>query len=68
LATLSNSVFTTGKYIEHWVEAENIYAAKIAAIKLAKHSIHFETFFMTPGRRQSLPMLYAIAPLLELKC
>ena len=51
LATLSNSVFTTGKYVEHWVEAENIYAARIAAIKSAKHSIHFETFFMTPGRR-----------------
>lgn len=51
VATLSNSVFTTGKCTEHWVEAENIYAARINAIKEAKHSIHFETFFMTPGRR-----------------
>ena len=51
VANLSNSVATTGNYIEHWVEAENICAARIAAIKEATDSIHFETFFMTPGRR-----------------
>ena len=38
LATLSNSVFTTGKYIEHWVEADNICAARIAATITAQKS------------------------------
>lgn len=51
VATLSNSVFTTGRVIDYWIEADNIYAARIAAIQKAEYSIHFETFFMTPGRR-----------------
>lgn len=51
LASLSNSVTTHGRLTGFWVEAEAINAARIAAIQNAQHTIHFETFFMTPGRR-----------------
>lgn len=51
VATLSNSVFTAGRCTDCWLEADAIYAARIAAIEKAQYSINFETFFMTPGRR-----------------
>jgi len=51
LASLSNSVTTSGRLTGFWIEAEAINAARIAAIRSAEHTIHFETFFMTPGRR-----------------
>jgi len=51
VAALSNSVFSTGKCTNCWLEADAIYGARIAAINKAESSIHFETFFMTPGRR-----------------
>lgn len=51
LASLSNSVITSGHSTNFWLESEQINAARLAAIRSAKHTIHFETFFMTPGRR-----------------
>ncbi len=51
LASLSNSVTTSGRLTGFWVESEAINAARLAAIRSAQHAIHFETFFMTPGRR-----------------
>lgn len=51
LASLSNSIVTRGCATGFWVESEAINAARIEAIKSAQHSIHFETFFMTPGSR-----------------
>ena len=51
LASLSNSVVTSGRSTNFWLEAEEISAARLEAIRSAKHTIHFETFFMTPGRR-----------------
>lgn len=51
LASLSNSVVTTGRSTSFWLESDAINAARLEAIKSAQRTIHFETFFMTPGRR-----------------
>ncbi len=51
LASLSNSVVTSGHSTDFWIESDAINAARIEAIKSAQRVIHFETFFMTPGRR-----------------
>lgn len=34
-----------------FVEAEAIFAARLAAVRQATRTIHFETFYYTPGRR-----------------
>jgi len=51
ITSLSDSLTTSGHLTGFWVEADEIFAARLNAIHQAKHSIHFETFFMTPGRR-----------------
>lgn len=51
LEGLSGSTGTTGRMTGFWREAEQIYSARLAAIRRAQDTIHFETFFMTPGRR-----------------
>ncbi|MBF2008312.1 MAG: phosphatidylserine/phosphatidylglycerophosphate/cardiolipin synthase family protein [Chlorogloeopsis fritschii C42_A2020_084] len=51
LGSLSNSLGTTGDVIGFWFEANEIQSARLEAIQSAKRCIHFETFFMTPGRR-----------------
>jgi cardiolipin synthase len=51
LASLSNSVVTSGHSTNFWLESDEINTARLEAIRSAKHTIHFETFFMTPGRR-----------------
>ncbi|MBW4649893.1 MAG: phosphatidylserine/phosphatidylglycerophosphate/cardiolipin synthase family protein [Kastovskya adunca ATA6-11-RM4] len=51
LASLSNSLTTTGVTTGFWVEADELQSARLEAIASAKRTIHFETFFMTPGRR-----------------
>jgi cardiolipin synthase A/B len=33
------------------LQPDQIYAARLAAIRKAQHIIQFETFFMTPGAR-----------------
>lgn len=51
LASLSNSLGTTGRITGFWFQADEIQPARIEAIRNAQHCIHFETFFMTPGHR-----------------
>ncbi|MEC4819593.1 MAG: phospholipase D-like domain-containing protein [Scytonema sp. PMC 1069.18] len=51
LASVSNSLGTTGGVTNFWFEANEIQPARLEAIRSAKRCIHFETFFMTPGHR-----------------
>ena len=51
LASISNSFITSGIITDFWHEAPAIQQARIDAISQAQHTINFETFFMTPGKR-----------------
>lgn len=51
LASLSNSVITHGAITDFWAEPDHIQKARLKAISQAKKTIHFETFFFTPGKR-----------------
>ena len=48
---VSASVITSGNVENFWYEIDGIYAARLEAIRRARRTIHFETFFVTPGRR-----------------
>ena len=51
LASISSSFYTSGVITNFWSDIEDIQTARLEAIKSAQKTIHFETFFMTPGRR-----------------
>ena len=51
LASITNSFMTKGIITDFWHEAGEIQQARIDAISKAQHTINFETFFMTPGKR-----------------
>jgi cardiolipin synthase len=51
IAGVSNSFITTGKVTDFWVDIDTIQQRRYEAIMSATQSIHFETFFMTPGKR-----------------
>lgn len=51
LKSLAQSQSTTGRVVDFWDQASEIQQARITAIQSAQHSIHFETFIMTPGKR-----------------
>ena len=51
LASITNSFITEGTITNFWNEAAAIQQARLDAISKAKHTIDFETFFMTPGKR-----------------
>jgi cardiolipin synthase len=51
LASITNSFITNGIVTDFWNEAAAIQHARIDAISKAQHTIDFETFFMTPGKR-----------------
>lgn len=51
LIGFSKSLSTQGRVTGFWSQPDEIYAARLAAIKQAQHLIQFETFFMTPGHR-----------------
>ncbi|WP_256973575.1 phosphatidylserine/phosphatidylglycerophosphate/cardiolipin synthase family protein [Nostoc sp. T09] len=51
MMSVSNSLITQGEFTNFWFEIEDIYTARLEAIQRAQSTIHFETFFMTPGRR-----------------
>lgn len=51
IAGISNSLITTGKVTDFWVDIDTIQHVRKDAIMSATQSIHFETFFMTPGKR-----------------
>lgn len=47
----SGSLLTQAHISGFWSEPEEIYAARLEAIRKAQQIIQFETFFMTPGSR-----------------
>jgi cardiolipin synthase A/B len=51
LASITNSFIIKGIVTDFWNEAAAIQDARIDAISKARHTIDFETFFMTPGKR-----------------
>lgn len=51
MMTISTSILTQGQPLDFWYSPDSIYKARLEAIKQAKKRIHFETFFMTPGKR-----------------
>lgn len=51
LASITNSFITDGIITDFWNEAAAIQRARLDAISQAQHTIDFETFFMTPGKR-----------------
>ncbi|MEB3268666.1 MAG: cardiolipin synthase B [Leptolyngbya sp.] len=51
LASLSDSLPTSGTLTGFWGAVDDIQAARLAAIAQAQHLIQFETFIITPGRR-----------------
>ena len=53
IASLSDSLITQGTAAHFWADIDDIQAARLALIESAQHSIEFETFTMTPGRRDT---------------
>ena len=51
LATITNSFITKGIVTDFWHDTDAIQKARLDAISKAQHTINFETFFMTPGKR-----------------
>lgn len=51
LVGFSQSLLTQAHISGFWSQPDQIYAARLAAIRKAQHIIQFETFFMTPGAR-----------------
>ena len=51
LRGVSASLITNGFPTDFWYEIDAIYAARQEAIRRAQRTIHFETFYITPGRR-----------------
>ncbi len=51
VVSLSNALTTNGQLTNFWVGADAIYTARLDAIRCAQRKIHFETYYMTPGRR-----------------
>jgi cardiolipin synthase len=51
LMGVSASVLTTGYPTDFWFNIDAIYAARLEVVRRARKTIHFETFYMTPGRR-----------------
>lgn len=50
-ASVSNSLITSALITDVWHDSPTIHQVRLDAIKKAQHSIHFETFFVTPGHR-----------------
>ncbi|WP_206754724.1 phospholipase D-like domain-containing protein [Anabaena sphaerica] len=51
MMSVSNSLLTSGYAVRFWFDIDAIYTARLEAIKRAQKTIHFETFYMTPGQR-----------------
>ena len=51
IKSLTESLSTDGQIVDFWNSAAEIQQARIEAINQADHSIQFETFMMTPGKR-----------------
>lgn len=51
LMGVSASILTHGYPTDAWFDIDAICAARLEAVRQARQAIHFETFYMTPGRR-----------------
>lgn len=51
LMGVSASFITKGYPTGFWFDIDAIYTARLNAIESAQRTIHFETFYMTPGHR-----------------
>lgn len=51
LKSLTESLCADGQIVDFWNTAADIQQARIDAINRARHSIQFETFMVTPGKR-----------------
>ena len=51
IAAVSSSTITRGRATGFWYHPDPIYAERLKAVSRARRTIHFETYFMTPGRR-----------------
>ncbi|MBE9076345.1 phosphatidylserine/phosphatidylglycerophosphate/cardiolipin synthase family protein [Romeria aff. gracilis LEGE 07310] len=51
IASLSDSLQSSGAVTQVWLKAEEIFAARLDAIAAAQRIIQFETYIMTPGQR-----------------
>ncbi|MEM8504111.1 MAG: phospholipase D-like domain-containing protein [Cyanobacteria bacterium P01_D01_bin.1] len=51
LKSLTESLSASGQVVDFWNTAAEIQQARIEAINRARHSIQFETFMVTPGKR-----------------
>lgn len=51
LMGISGSYITRGELIGYWFDIDSIYQARLEAIRRARRTIHFETFYITPGHR-----------------
>jgi cardiolipin synthase len=51
LKSLTESLSASGQVVDFWNIAAEIQQARIDAINRARHSIQFETFMVTPGKR-----------------
>ncbi|MFW6359856.1 MAG: phospholipase D-like domain-containing protein [Chroococcales cyanobacterium] len=51
MMAVSNSIIAHGQVSNYWYDIDTLYQARLNAIAHAQHTIHFESFYMTPGRR-----------------
>ena len=51
VAAVSSSMTARGRVTHFWCDPDSIYAARLEDVRQARRTIHFETYFMTPGRR-----------------
>jgi cardiolipin synthase len=51
VAGLTTSIIADGKVTGFWDDVDSIYASRLALVRGARHSIRYETYYVTPGRR-----------------
>ena len=51
IASLSDSIELPGQITHFWSDIATVQAERLKAIRSARHSIQFETYIMTPGKR-----------------
>lgn len=51
VASLSSSIMARGTTTGFWSRPDEIYRVRLEAVRRARRTVHFETYYMTPGRR-----------------
>ncbi|MDB5100035.1 MAG: phosphatidylserine/phosphatidylglycerophosphate/cardiolipin synthase [Cyanobacteria bacterium RYN_339] len=51
IAGLTTSIITDGHFTNFWSDIDQIFASRLELIRQAQHTVRFETYYMTPGRR-----------------